>query len=189
MAAIPPLDLVDAAVHEHFGHSPARASVAFVGVEPIEVLRFLPTSDERVYFSLGMSRRPMSGGAPDPHGPRAELMLHLRDGADRFADVWRALAVLAAAPSVEGVVYSPGMSTDLGQPLAARTRCTGVVLTESPLGDLPTPLGPVTVLLAVPATAAELAWCRVRGSAALRARWREQGCDLLDLSRPAARLE
>ena len=41
-------------------------------------------------------------------GPRAELMLHLRDPADEHADVWRRLAVLAAAPAVEGVVYGRG---------------------------------------------------------------------------------
>jgi hypothetical protein len=44
------------------------------------------------------------------------------------------------------------------------------------------------VLQVVPATATELAWCRVHGSAALRERWAEQHTDLLDLERAAADL-
>ena len=64
-------------------------------------------------------------------GPRAELMLHLRDEQDAFADVWRQLAVLAAAPAVEGVVYRAGMTVDLGQPLAAGSACTGALSSSS----------------------------------------------------------
>jgi hypothetical protein len=125
----------------------------------------------------------------DAAGPRAELLLQVRDPADEFADVWRRLALLAAAPAVEGVVYSPGMSVDLGEPLVPGSACTGVVITESALGDLATPAGPVTVLQALPATSAELAWCRVRGSAALRERWAEQRVDGLDLHRRGVRLD
>jgi len=116
-------------------------------------------------------------------------MLHLRDPADEHADVWRKLAVLAAAPAVEGVVHTPGMSLDLGEPLSAGSACTGVVITESPLADVRTAVGPVSVLQAVPATATELAWCRVRGSAALRERWSDAGTDLLDLTRRAVALD
>lgn len=186
------LALVDAALTEHFGHQPARASVAFVGVEPIEVLRFEPIPGERAFVSLGMSRRAMTGAEEviqRQDGPRAELMLHVHDPADEFADVWRTVALLAAAPVVEGVVYSPGMTVDTGQPLAVGTRCTGGVLAESPVGPVPTPSGPVDVLQLLPATSTELAWCRVQGSAALRERWAAQGCDLTDLTRPAAKLD
>ena len=42
-----------------------RASVSFVGVDPIEVLRFEPIPGERAYVSLGMSRHPMTG-LPSP---------------------------------------------------------------------------------------------------------------------------
>jgi len=188
----PVLLAVEAVLVEHFGAVPARASVSFVGVDPIEVLRFEPIPGERAYVSLGLARHPMTradAAVQAVDGPRAELLLHLRDPADEFADVWRRLAVLAAAPAVEGVVYSPGMSVDLGEPLAAGSACTGVVLTESPLGDVPTPAGPVTVLQAFPATSTELAWCRVRGAAALRERWDGQDVDALDLRRRAARLD
>jgi len=41
----------------------------------------------------------------------------------------------------------------------------------------------VDVLQVVPATQNELAWCRVRGAAALRERWTAQHVDLLDLGR------
>jgi hypothetical protein len=183
---------VDAALAEHFAQPPARASISFVGVEPIEVLRFEPIPGERAFVSLGMSRRPMTGAeelVQRSDGPRAELMLHLHDPTDEFGDVWRSLAVLAAAPVVEGVVYSPGMTVDTGQPLAPGTRCTGGVLVESPLGSVATPTGPVDVLQLLPATPNELAWCRVQGSAALRERWTAQSLDVMDLTRPAATLD
>src|ERR1700722_17246698 len=99
---------VDQALSEHFSEQPRRASISFVGVEPITVLRFEPVPGELVYVSLGMSRRPMSSASDstvDPSGPRAELAFTVLDSANRFQDVWRRLAVLAAAPVVEGVVY------------------------------------------------------------------------------------
>jgi hypothetical protein len=182
---------IDALLQEHFGQSPVRASVSFVGVEPVEVLRFEPVPGERAYLSLGMARRPMTGAGElvqQADGPRAELLLQLRDPTDSFGDVWRSLAVLAAAPAVEGVVYSPGMTVDLGEPLAAGVRCSGVLVHESVIGGVDTVAGRVDVLQVVPATATELAWCRVHGSAALRERWAGQELDLLDLARPAADL-
>jgi Suppressor of fused protein (SUFU) len=188
----PVLSAVEQALVDHFGHRPQRASISFVGVEPIEVLRFEPIPGERAYLSLGMSRHPMTGAdaavvASD--GPRAELMLHLRDATDDQAEVWRRLAVLAAAPAVEGVVYAPGMSVDIGEPLVAGSACTGVLISESPLGEVPTDAGPVRVLLALPATSTELAWCRVRGAAALRERWDAAATDRLDLMRRPVTLD
>jgi hypothetical protein len=182
---------VEAGLVEHFGHRPQRASVSFVGVEPVEVLRFEPIPGERAYVSLGMCRRPMTGAdeaVVDAEGPRAELMLHLRDPVDEYADVWRRLAVLAAAPTVEGVVYRPGMSVEIGEPMVPGSPCVGVVLSASPLPSIDTPAGAVAVLQVQPATSTELAWCRVRGSVALTERWREHGTDLLDLTRKAVPL-
>lgn len=166
--------------------------MSFLGVDPIEVLRFEPIPGERAYLSLGMSRQPMTGAdaaVRADEGPRAELMLHLHDPTDVVSDVWRRLAVLAAAPVVEGVVYAPGQSVDLGEPLVAGSACTGVLVAESPLGELATPAGPVQVFQVLPATSTELAWCRVKGSAALRERWVEQRVDGLDLRRRPARLD
>jgi Suppressor of fused protein (SUFU) len=183
---------VEAALVDHFGHQPLRASISFVGVEPIEVLRFEPIPGERAYLSLGMSRDPMTGPADSViafDGPRAELMLHLRDPLDRFADVWRRVALLAAAPAVEGVVYRSGMSVDLGEALVAGSTCTGMVVVESPLAPVSTADAVVDILQVMPATPAELAWCRVRGSAALRRRWDDEGVDCRDLARRAVPLE
>ncbi len=183
---------VEAALADHFGARPQRASVSFVGVDPIEVLRFEPIPGERAYLSLGMARHPMTGAADAlvaADGPRAELMLHVRDPTDRHADVWRRLAVLAAAPAVEGVVYAAGMSVDLGEPFSAGSACTGVLVDESALAPVTTSAGAVAVLQVFPATATELAWCRVRGSAALRERWAQAGADLLDLGRRAVALD
>ena len=167
--------------------------MSFVGVEPIQVLRF-DTGALVTYVSLGMSRRAMRLPADDflvaASGPRAELVLQLREDA---GEAWQRLAVLAAAPVVEGVVYSAGMTVDLGVPLSAASRCTGAVVVASAGPDsvpaTDTVLGPVEFLRILPATSAELAWARVRGSAALLERWAEQGTDLLDLRRAAVGLD
>ncbi len=188
------LAVVEAAVVEHFGQRPTRASVSFVGVDPIEVLRFEPIPGERAFVTLGMSRHPMTGASAsilDTTGPRAELMLHVHDPLDTHADAWRRLAVLAAAPAVEGVVYVEGMSVDLGEPLVPGSACVGAVITTSVLADVHTGADgdAVRILQAVPATANELGWCRVRGGAALLERWRETGTDLLDLTRRSVALD
>lgn len=160
-------------------------------MQPLEVLRFEPEPGERAYVSLGMSRYPMTGSAEpviDSDGPRAELVLHLRDAIDQYVEVWRHLAVLAAAPAVEGFVYAVGVTVDLARPLASGSQCTGAVVVESALGRVDTSSGLVEFLQLLPATSTELAWCRVHGSTALRRRWTDQGSDLLDLARPAADL-
>ena len=186
------LETVEAALVEHFAHQPQRASVSFVGVDPIDVLRFEPIPGERAYVSLGMARHPMTGADESVRaadGPRAELLLQVRDPAGAYTEVWRRLAVLAAAPAVEGVVYVPGMSVDLGEPWAPGSLCTGVVVTESAVSAVHTSAGRVAILQTSPATSTELAWCRVRGSAALLERWSRAGTDLLDLARPPVRLD
>lgn len=191
----PDLAAVERACTQHFGHSPTRASISFLGVEPIEVLRYEAAPGEWAYVTLGMSRRPMTPATADvlaTSGPRAELLLQVRrsveSGGDSLADVWRQLAVLAAAPAVEGVVYTPGMTVDLGAPLAPGSRCTGGLIAESGVPPVPTDAGVTQILSVLPATPTELAWCRVHGAEALRERWREQETDLLDLVRAAARL-
>jgi hypothetical protein len=186
-----PLDAIDAALQRYFGQEPSRASISFLGVDPVEVLRFQLTAAERAYLSLGMARHPMtaaSAGLQQVDGPRAELMLRVRDGADQHVDVWRHVAMLAAAPAVEGVVYTAGMTLDLGRAIVTGSRCSGVVVLESPIGRIVASPGPVVVLEIVPATSTELAWCRVHGSAALLARWSDEQTDLLDLGRPAVAL-
>lgn len=182
---------VDRALREHFGQVPNRASVSFLGVEPIEVLRFEPVPDEVAYLSLGMSRRPMTAAADvvmATDGPRAELMLHVRESHRPYPDVWRHVAILAAAPAVEGVVYTVGMTVDLGQPIAAGSRCTGGVVVESAVAAINTSGGSVAVLQVQPATSTELAWSRVHGTTALREQWAAQEIDLLDLGRGAMNL-
>ncbi|MDT4906141.1 MAG: hypothetical protein QOH52_4157 [Pseudonocardiales bacterium] len=186
------LSAIEAAMVDHFGHRPQRASVSFVGVDPIEVLRFEPIPGERAYLTLGMARHPMTGSAESvlsADGPRAELMLHVRDPTDEHAEIWRKLAVLAAAPAVEGVVYAGGMTMDIGEPLVAASACVGVVVVDSPLRPVAGPSGDVSILQVLPATSNELAWCRVHGSSALRERWLDRDIDLLDLTRRAVPLD
>ena len=192
MPVPPVLRAVEDALVAHFGQRRQRASVSFVGVDPIEVLRFASDTDERVYVTLGMARYAMTGAEQSVmalDGPRAELLLRLRDPSDAYADVWRRLALLAAAPAVEGVVYAAGMSVDLGEPLVPGSACTGVLVRGSTLGAIPTPDGAVEVLEAVPATAAELAWCRVKGADALEQRWAHAGTELLDVTRRSVPLD
>lgn len=186
------LGSVEVALDEHFAQTPARASVAFLGVEPIEVLRYEPIPDEVAYVSLGMSRRPMTAATEavvSGAGPRAELMLHLHAATEGSNDAWRRLALFAAAPDVEGVVYAVGMTVDTGEALVPGSACTGVLVVESPLAAVATEAGDVEILQVVPATSTELAWARVHGSAVLRERWAEHHSDLLDLGRRAVRLD
>ena len=184
---VPPvLEAVEDALVAHFARPPQRASVSFVGVDSIEVLRFATDADERVYVTLGLARYPMTGAEQSVvslEGPRAELLLRLRDPNDEYAGVWRRLAVLGAAPVVEGLVYAAGMTVDLGEPLVPGSACTGVLVRASAVASIRTPDGAVEVFEAVPATAAELAWCRVNGAAALEQRWADAGTELLDVSR------
>lgn len=192
VSAPEPMVTVEQTLADHFGQRPTRASVSFVGVEPIEVLRFEPIPGERAYVSLGMSRHPMTAAAEmfvGADGPRAELMVHIHDNPAHGEILWRQLAVLAAAPAVEGVVYVAGMTVDLGQPLAPGSRCTGGLVVESPLAAIDTADGTVAVLQILPATSTELAWCRVHGAPALRERWASTRADLLDLGRRAVALD
>ncbi|MDQ2835798.1 MAG: suppressor of fused domain protein [Actinomycetota bacterium] len=190
------LRLVEDSYRQHFEVPPVRASVSFVGVEPIEILRF----DERAeqdpfgiahYLSLGMSRYPMTDSTDlvvdEAGAPRAELLITARGRPD---DLWRQLAVLAAAPAVEGAVYSAGNRADLGQPLVAGSRCTGGVLATGPMRPVTAPgISEVHILRLLPATATELAWARVHGSEQLIERWTTWKVDLNDLLRDPVSLD
>jgi suppressor of fused protein SUFU len=186
-------DSVRAALSAYFGHQPDSASVSFVGVEPISVLRF-HEADLVVYVTAGMSSRPLPATADGldvvalaGDGPRGELMLRVRARGLGADEVWRRLAVLGAAPVVEGLRYAEGAVIAVGEPLVAGSRTRGVVVVDSGV-DLHGVASAVTVFEVLPATADELAWARVHGVAALRARWLEQGVDLTDLGRLQARL-
>ncbi|MDQ1742278.1 MAG: hypothetical protein QOE23_617 [Pseudonocardiales bacterium] len=186
MTGAPPdlLRLVEAAYRQHFETVAARASVSFLGVDPIEVLRY-PDGGTDHYLTLGMARFPMAdpGDAviATDTAPRAELIL---SAAGRPESLWRALAVLAAAPAVEGAVYQAGNRIDLGEPLCPGSRCTGGVLAASGLQPIAVAgVADVQVLRVLPATQTELAWARVHGSERLVQRWQETGTDLTDLMR------
>ena len=195
--------LVEAHLHSAFGPESSRASVSFLGTERIEVLRFGPDADGVVrYATLGMSRYPMADPGADlvaQHGPRAELVLSVRDQHD---DVLRRLAILAASPSVEGVVIAPGAGLDLGEALWEGARFTAVLVGEpgglvpdlelgGDLGGDPSasePEEPVRFLPLLAMTPNEAAWKRVHGAAALQERWLAQGLDLRDPRRREADL-
>jgi hypothetical protein len=186
--------LVEAHLVGVLGQDSGRAGVSFLGTERIDVLRFGPDPDGLVrYATLGMSRAPM-GDPGDlvvlPDGPRAEVVLSVHGLQD---SALRRLAVLAASPSVEGVVLGPGAGLDLGEPLWDGSRFTAVLVAE-PGGLVPDlPIGeglePVRFLPLLPMTANEAAWKRVHGAAALEQRWLETGADLRDPDRPEAPLE
>ena len=176
--------------------APDVASVTFLGVERIDVLRFGP--DHRAgletvyhYVSLGCSRYPMADGAAvvtDPvRGPRAEIALSLRVGApaDGLA---RSIAVMAATPAVEGVVLGAGALVDLSGPLWTAAPFTAVLLGTSEIPELAlqSPRDPVQFLSAVPVTQTEAAWVRLKGAEAMRQAWADDSVDVLDPLRPAS---
>ena len=176
--------------------APDVASVTFLGVERIDVLRFGP--DHRAgletvyhYVSLGCSRYPMADGAAvvtDPvRGPRAEIALSLRVGApaDGLA---RSIAVMAATPAVEGVILGAGALVDLSGPLWTAAPFTAVLLGTSEIPELAlqSPRDPVQFLSAVPVTQTEAAWVRLKGAEAMRQAWADDSVDVLDPLRPAS---
>jgi hypothetical protein len=170
---------------------PQSASVTFVGVEPMSVLRFGPDRGGVYHLvTLGCSRHPMtdpSAAAVDPvRGPRAEVVLSLRGGAPGQA-LARSLAVIAATPAVEGVVLAAELLVDLGSPMWPGAPFTAVLLQSSGIPDLvlEPPRDPVRFLAAVPITPTEAAWVRLKGAAALRQAWTDDGVEVLDPTRRA----
>ena len=133
------------------------------------------------------------------HGPRAEIVLALRGPSPK--GLARSVAVLAAAPAVEGLMLEPDALVDLGSPLWTSSSpgrfapapgpapFTAVLLGDSDIDDvaLPPPRPPVAILSATPITATEAAWVRLKGADAMREAWRVDGVDVLDPARPAAR--
>jgi hypothetical protein len=188
---------VRAHLREHFARAgitaePDAASVTFLGTERIDVLRFGPDADGVVhYVSVGCSRHPMF----DPtemvtdalRGPRAEVVVKLRGPSPK--GLVRSLAVLAAAPAVEGLMLEPDALIDLESPLWNSAPFTAFLLGHSDIDDVPllAPRPPVAVLSATPITGTEAAWVRLKGADAMREAWEQDGVDVLDPSRPAAR--
>ena len=182
------LGMVRAHLERQYGPEPQEASVTFLGASPISVLRFVDVETGLVrYVTLGCSAEPMgdpSALVPDPTAPRAELSLTLRGGVDGLV---RALAVIAAAPAVEGLILAEGALIDLGEPLWPGAAFTAVILRapEIPDVELPEDAAPVTVLRAVPVTHTEAAWVRMKGAAELEEAWSEAGIDVTDPARSA----
>lgn len=184
-------------LHGHFLRAgveaaPDIASVTFLGVERVEILRFGPDGDGLYhYVSLGCSRYPMidpSDALADPvRGPRAEVVMTLRAGTPTEG-LARSLAVIAATPAVEGVVLDSGALVDLSGPLWTGSAFTAVLLGE---GDIPEvalepPRDPVRFLSAVPVTQTEAAWVRLKGAEAMRQAWADDRVDVRDPRRPAS---
>ncbi len=168
--------------------------MTFLGAEPIDVLRFgvpdVPHADAVHYVSVGCSRHPMvdpAGLVVDPvAGPRAEVAVALRGASP--TGLARTVAVVAAAPSVEGLILEPDALVDLETPLWQGAPFTAYLLGRSEIDDvvLPEPLSPVTVLSAVPITPTEAAWVRLKGADAMRDAWLQDGVDPTDPRRRAA---
>ncbi|UQE76293.1 suppressor of fused domain protein [Gordonia sp. PP30] len=201
-------DRIAAHLTARLGAQPQRASVTFLGVEPIDVLRFGPFDGaqgamdgaqgamdgaqgaaELVFATVGCARHPMHDPAdlaPDPErGPRAELVVRMR-AVSPLPGLHRSLATVAAAPAVEGLVLGDDSLIDLQEPLWAGAVCSALLLSaDSGVDDLPldAPADPVRFLRAVPITANEAAWVRLKGAAALREAWAEGGVDVTDPAR------
>ncbi len=175
--------------------NPSSASVTFLGLAALDVLRFADLERSLVrYVSLGCSRHPMADPnelVADPsRGPRAELVLTLLGGAGTASGVHKQLAVLAASPAVEGVVLVTDALLDIGEPLWVGAPFSAVLLGDSDIADLPLPppADPVHFFEVVPITSTEAAWVRLRGADALRDAWKEAGIDVNDPNRSAVTL-
>ena len=192
------IDRVAAHLREMFDDvEPQRASVTFLGLESIDVLRFSIVPDSVAYVSLGCSRHPM--GEPDQlivdptAGPRAEVLVRMRlsDASARSTQLrglHRTVAMLAAAPAVEGLVLTADALIDLGEPLWEGATFTAVVLEDDEMApcEIPGDLEDVHFFRAIPVTANEAAWVRLKGVDALRAAWAEAGIDVNDPVRAGA---
>lgn len=168
-----------------------EAGVTFLGADPIAVMRFAtPDNAAAHYVSLGCSRSPMVDPAEfvtdAVRGPRAEVVVALRGPSP--TGLARSIAVVAAAPAVEGLILEPDALIDLETPLWQGAPFTAYLLGRSNIDDviLPDPLSPVTVLSAVPITATEAAWVRLKGADAMREAWIQDGVDTADPHRRAA---
>jgi len=172
---------------------PDSASVTFLGVEPIQVLRFGPDPDGVVHHvSVGCSRYPMHDPTAfdtDPvRGPRAEVVVRMRTPI-ALPGLARSVAVVAAAPAVEGLVLCPDALVDLGQPLWRGVQFTAFLLGAGSIPDLtlPPPREPVVFFEATPITSNEAAWVRLKGADELRQTWRQDGVDVADPARQTRR--
>lgn len=154
---------------------PDVATVTFVGLEPVDVLRFGPDPHGVVhYVSVGGSRHRTDGPT--------EIVVSLR-GPSVGAGLARSVAVIAAAPAVEGLVPVPDALVDLGQPVWRGAPFTAFLLGRSEIE----PWAGVRFLQAIPVTATEAAWIRLKGADAMRQAWQEDGADVLDPGRAAGR--
>lgn len=176
---------------EFFDSEPDVASVTFLGVERMDVLRFFGDGVYS-YVSLGCSRHPMaeaSAAVADPvRGPRAEVVMALR-GTAPTVGLARSLAVIAATPAVDGIVLTDDLLVDLSTPLWQGAPFTAALLGRSGIPDLQLdpPREPVRFLAAVPLTQTEAAWVRLKGAEAMRQAWVDDEVDVLDPTRPAGR--
>ena len=147
---------VRAHLRAHFAGQPAVASVTFLGVPPIDVLRFGPDS-------AGLNHYVSVGGSRHGEGSPTEVVVSLRR-ASIGAGLARSVAVLAAAPAVEGLIPVPGALVDLGQPTWKAAPFTAFLLADSEIE----PVKGVQFLQAIPVTANEAAWVRLKGAEAMR---------------------
>lgn len=153
---------------------PDVATVTFVGVPPLDVLRFGPDGSGVIhYVSVGGSRQ--SDSTP------TEVVVSLR-GPLTGSGLARSVAVLAAAPVVEGLMPASDALVDLGQPAWKAAPFTAFLLGDSGIE----PTAGVQFLQAIPVTANEAAWVRLKGAGAMRQAWEEDGVDVLDAGRQAA---
>jgi hypothetical protein len=82
-------------------------------------------------------------------------------------------------------VLLPDALIDLGSVLWKPSRFTAVLLGHSDIPDLPlsAPRHAVEILRAIPITANEAAWVRLKGAGALRETWLQDGVDTYDPAR------
>jgi hypothetical protein len=169
-----PTDRVREYLVAHFECDPDVASVTFVGLQPIDVLRFGPDSD-------GVIHHVSLGGSRYAEDTPTEVLVSLRS-ASTVSGLARSVAVLAAAPAVEGLMLAADALVDLGHPAWKGAPFTAFLLGDSVIE----PMTEAQFLQAIPITPTEAAWVRLKGVDAMRQAWSQDGIDVLDPNRSAS---
>lgn len=131
---------------DHRGTQPEIASITFVGVPPINIMRCVRpagatgldgttrTTPTIVYASIGCGREEMGDPTSliqgDNPAGRAEVALEVDQPIDGVA---RMIATIAASPMVEGLVVEPDAIIELGFPLWHQSAFRSVVTGQTDL--------------------------------------------------------
>lgn len=172
-------------LEKKFGHNHDQASITFVGVPAITVVRFssqrtlsyctqgaLSPEENIIDDSMNINDMLAHQPAAEPQKTREYYCTFTAIGAqETFQGFHRTLAIIAASAVVEGLEIRPHAIIDTGEPL-----WNGSVFTAFLIGDSES-IDNVELTELIPITATEAAFIRVQGAEQLYAAWEESQLD------------